>query len=92
MELGHQHPRWRLGIAALILGSGPLGWAAAAVGAIGWLISWFFDDREEKARRAREKLTKRLLATSTRWSETFARASATGSIKNYSASKSTCSG
>jgi len=50
-----------LGIAALILGSGPLGWAAAAVGGIGWLISWFFDDREEKARRAREKLTKRLL-------------------------------
>lgn len=50
-----------LGIAALILGSDPLGWAAAAVGAIGWLISWFFDDREEKARRAREKLTKRLL-------------------------------
>jgi len=48
-------------IAALILGSGPLGWAAAAVGAIGWLISWFFDDREEKARRAREKLTRRLL-------------------------------
>lgn len=51
-----------LGIAALILGSGPLGWAAAAVGAIGLLISLFLDDREEKARRAREKLTRRLLA------------------------------
>lgn len=50
-----------LGIAALILGSGPLGWAAAAVGAVGWLISFLFDDRENKARRAREKLTKRLL-------------------------------
>jgi hypothetical protein len=51
-----------LGIAALILSSGPIGWAAAAaVEAIGWLFSWFFDDREEKARRAREKLTKRLL-------------------------------
>lgn len=48
-------------IAALVLGSGPLGWAAAAVGAVGWLISLFFDDREEKARRAREKLSKRLL-------------------------------
>jgi hypothetical protein len=50
-----------LGIAALIFSNGPLGWAAAAVGAVGWLISWFLDDREEKARRAREKLTNRLL-------------------------------
>lgn len=50
-----------LGIAALVLGSGPLGWAAAAVGAVGWLISLFFDDREEKARRAREKLSRRLV-------------------------------
>lgn len=50
-----------IGIAALILGSGPLGLAAAAIGAIGWLISWSFDDREEKARRARQKLTNRLL-------------------------------
>ncbi len=49
-----------LGIAALILGSGPLGWAAAAVGAVGWLFSLFFDDREKKARRAREKLSRRL--------------------------------
>jgi len=50
-----------LGIAALVLGSGPLGWAAAAVGAVSWLISLFFDDREEKARRAREKLSRRLV-------------------------------
>jgi hypothetical protein len=50
-----------LGIAAIILGSSPLGWAAAAAGAIGWLVSWFFDDREKKARRAREKLTNKLL-------------------------------
>lgn len=50
-----------LGIAALIFHSSPLGWAATAVYAVGWVISWFFDDREEKARRAREKLTNRLL-------------------------------
>ncbi|OEF96166.1 GTPase [Desulfuribacillus alkaliarsenatis] len=49
-----------LAIAAVILGSGPLGWAAAAVGAIGWLFSLFFDDRETKVRRAREKLSQRL--------------------------------
>ena len=48
-----------LGIAALILGSNPLGWALA-VGVVGGFISWFFDDREEKARRAREKLTNTL--------------------------------
>lgn len=50
-----------LGIAALIIGSGPLGWAAAAVSIGGALISWFFDDREVKARKARKKLTKQLL-------------------------------
>lgn len=49
-----------LGIAALIVVSGPLGWAAAAVGIVGGLISWFFDDREVKAAKAREKLAKRL--------------------------------
>ena len=51
-----------LGIAAIIISSGPLGWAPAAVVAVGWLFSKFFDDREEKARRARKKLTRRLLA------------------------------
>jgi hypothetical protein len=50
-----------LGIAALILGSGPLGWAAAAVASVGWLISLFFDDREEKVRRARATLSERLV-------------------------------
>lgn len=50
-----------IGIAALVLGSGPLGWAAGAVGAVGWIISSFFEDREEKARRAREKLSRRLV-------------------------------
>jgi hypothetical protein len=49
-----------LTLAAVILGSGPLGWAAAAVGLGGWLISLFFQDRESKARKAREKLSKRL--------------------------------
>ena len=47
-------------LAAVVLGSGPLGWAAAAVGAVGWLVSLFFDDRELKARRQRDKLAKRL--------------------------------
>jgi len=47
-------------LAAVILGSGPLGWAAAAVGAVGWLVSLFMDDREVKARRQRDKLAKRL--------------------------------
>ena len=49
-----------LGIAALIFASGPLGWAAAAVGIIGWLGSYFFEDREEKAQRARQNLSKML--------------------------------
>ena len=50
-----------LEIAALVLASGPLGWAAIAVGVGGWLFSMFFDDHEEKAQRARAKLTKRIL-------------------------------
>ena len=49
-----------LGLAALILSSGPLGWVAAAFGAIGYIFSWFFEDREEKARRQRKKLEDRL--------------------------------
>lgn len=48
--------------AAAIFVSGPLGWAAAAVSGVGWLTSFFFDDREEKASRARDKLTKWLHA------------------------------
>ena len=47
-------------LAAVILGSGPLGWAAAAVGAVGWLVSLFLDDREAKASRQRDKLASRL--------------------------------
>ena len=50
-----------LGIAAVIIGSTPLGWAlgiaSAVVGIGGWLISFFFDDREKKAREARQKLS-----------------------------------
>lgn len=49
-----------LTLAAVILGSGPLGWAAAAVGAVGWLASLFMDDREVKVRRQRDKLSRHL--------------------------------
>lgn len=49
-----------IGLAAVIIGSGPLGWAAAGVGLAGWLISLLFDEREKKARKRREKLSKAL--------------------------------
>ena len=49
-----------LGIAGLILLSGPLGWAAGAVVLTGWLASLFLDDHETKARKQRSKLAKRL--------------------------------
>jgi hypothetical protein len=49
-----------LGLYAIIIASGPIGWAAAAVGLFGWLGSLFFDDREKKARNARENLSKKL--------------------------------
>ncbi|HOV16830.1 MAG TPA: 50S ribosome-binding GTPase [Candidatus Cloacimonadota bacterium] len=47
-------------VAAVILGSNPLGWAAAAVGVIGWLFSFLFVDREAKVRQARDKLSNKL--------------------------------
>ncbi len=47
-------------VAAVIFGSNPLGWAAAAVGVIGWLFSFLFVDREVKARQARDKLSNKL--------------------------------
>lgn len=50
-----------LGIAAIVLGSGPLLAVSATVGLVGCLISLVFDDREKKAWRAREKLNKRLI-------------------------------
>ena len=50
-----------LGLAALFLASNPLGWAAAAVGVIGTLLSrWLFDDREKKASKQRKELERRL--------------------------------
>lgn len=49
-----------LAIAAVILASTPLGWAAAAVAVVGSLFSWFFEDHEEKVRKQRKELTKRL--------------------------------
>lgn len=49
-----------LGLAAMILGSGPLGWATVALTAVGWAVSLFFDDREVKVRRQRQKLAERL--------------------------------
>ena len=50
-----------LGLAALFLASTPLGWAAAAVGVIGPLLSrWLFDDREKKARKQRNELERKL--------------------------------
>ncbi len=51
-----------LAIAGLFVLSGPLGWAAAAVSVAGSLISFLFDDREEKLRSARSKLSKHLYA------------------------------
>lgn len=49
-----------LTIAAVILGSSPLGWAAAAVAGVGWLFSLFFEDHEKKVRKRRNELAKRL--------------------------------
>ena len=48
-----------LGIAALFV-SGPLGWAAAGVGLLGGVLSGLFEDREEKARKQRNKLESQL--------------------------------
>lgn len=50
-----------VGLAVAIFVSGPIGWALSVTSAITYFISWFFDDREVKALRAREKLTKQLL-------------------------------
>ena len=47
-------------LTSVILGSTPIGWAAAAVGVVGWLASFLFKDREFKVQRQRDKLAKRL--------------------------------
>ncbi|NLW90197.1 MAG: hypothetical protein GXY34_01155 [Syntrophomonadaceae bacterium] len=52
-----------LTLAAIILGSGPLGWAAAGVGILGWAVSLLFDSREAKTQRARHKLIDQLKAS-----------------------------
>ena len=49
-----------LTIAALIFSSGPLGWAAAAVGLIGSILSGIFKPREEKAHKQRNELVEQL--------------------------------
>ena len=49
-----------LATAAVILASGPLGWAAAGVGLLGRFLSGLFEDREEKARKQRYKLESEL--------------------------------
>ena len=49
------------GLVLARLFGGPFGWAVAAtVSAIGRLISWFFDDREKKARKQRNELGRKL--------------------------------
>ena len=47
-------------IAALVVGSGPLGWVAAGIGLLTWLGSFLFEDREEKRKRARNELEDKL--------------------------------
>lgn len=47
-------------IAAFVLSSGPLGWAALGVGAIFGFFSWLCDSREDKLRERRTKLSKKL--------------------------------
>lgn len=49
-----------LGIAALILSSNPLGWAALGVGAVFSFFAWLLDSREDKLRERRTKLTEKL--------------------------------
>lgn len=49
-----------LGITAIALACGPLGWAALAVGGIFSFFSWLADSRESKLRERRSELSKKL--------------------------------
>ncbi|MBF1502587.1 GTPase domain-containing protein [Prevotella pallens] len=49
-----------LGIAAIALSSGPLGWAALGVTAIFGFFSWLCDSREDKLRERRKKLSSKI--------------------------------
>ena len=49
-----------LGIVAIALSSGPLGWVALGIGALFGLFSWFSDSREDKLRERRKELTEKL--------------------------------
>ena len=45
---------------AAFVSSGPLGWTAFVFGVFGWLLSFVFESREEKVRKAREVLSQKL--------------------------------
>ena len=49
-----------LGIAALVLSSNPLGWAALGVTAFFGFLSWLCDSREDKLRKGRIQLSEKL--------------------------------
>lgn len=49
-----------LGIAALVLSSNPLGWAALGVTAFLGFLSWLCDSREDKLRKGRIQLSEKL--------------------------------
>lgn len=49
-----------LGIAAVVLSSNPLGWAALGVSLVFGFFSWLCDSREDKLRERRSKLSKKL--------------------------------
>lgn len=49
-----------LGIVAIALSSGPLGWAALGVSALFGFFSWLCDSREDKLRERRSKLSQKL--------------------------------
>lgn len=49
-----------LTISAIALSSGPLGWAALGVGALFGIFAWLCDSREDKLKRATQKLSDNL--------------------------------